>query len=68
MDAVGSLPGLWVLFWLTSGLVLGWRRDGTRDRKSLAVTLTVAVLSHTLLTALGPLGAVEWLLRTFQMN
>ena len=60
-----QLAGLWVLFWLISGLVLGWRREGTRDRKSLAFHLTVAVLSHSLLTVVGPLGAIEWLVRNF---
>jgi len=66
--AMLQFAGLWVLFWLTSGLVLGWRREGTRDRKSLAFHLTVTVLSHTMLTVLGPLAAVEWLMRNFQMN
>ncbi|MBX3167907.1 MAG: hypothetical protein KF760_10870 [Candidatus Eremiobacteraeota bacterium] len=57
-----QLAGLWMLCWLTSGLVLGWRREGTRDRKSLAFTLTVALVSHLLLTVVGPLGAVEWIM------
>jgi hypothetical protein len=63
-----QLAGLWILCWLTSGLVLGWRREGTRDRKSLSLTLTVALLSHLLLSVLGPVGAVAWLMRNFQMN
>lgn len=60
-----QLAGVWMLCWLTSGLVLGWRREGTRDRKSLAFTLTVALVSHLLLCVVGPLGAVEWILRNF---
>lgn len=63
-----QLAGLWILFWLTSGLVLGWRREGTSDRKSLAFTLTVTVLAHTLLTALGPIGASDWIMRSFQVT
>ncbi|MBN9415711.1 MAG: hypothetical protein J0I12_09765 [Candidatus Eremiobacteraeota bacterium] len=63
-----QLGGLWFLCWLTSGLVLGWRREGTRDRKSLSFTLTVSLLSHLLLSILGPLGAMAWILRNFHVN
>ncbi len=63
-----QLAGLWLLCWLTTGLVLSWRREGSRDRKSLAFTLTVALLSHTLLSLVGPLGGVEWILRNFQVQ
>ncbi|MFN8606281.1 MAG: hypothetical protein U0931_02030 [Vulcanimicrobiota bacterium] len=60
-----QLGGLWLLFWLTTGLVLAWRLEGSRDRKSTAFTLTTTLVSHTLLTVVGPLGAVEWVLRNF---
>lgn len=62
-----QLGGLWMLCWLTSGVVLTWRREGSRDRKSTAFTLTVALVSHTLLTVVGPLGAVDWVLRNFHV-
>lgn len=65
---LSQAAGLWMLCWLTSGLVLGWRREGTRDRKSLALTLTLALVSHLLLSVVGPLGAVEWTLRDFQLS
>ena len=57
--------GLWMLYWLTSGLVLQWRREGTRDRKSLSFALTVALLSHLSLSLVGPYGAVACTARNF---
>jgi hypothetical protein len=62
-----QVGGLWMLCWLTSGVVLTWRREGSRERKSTAFTLTVALLSHTLLSLVGPLGAVEWVSRNFHI-
>lgn len=63
-----QMGGLWFLCWLTSGLVLGWRREGTRDRKSLAFTLTVALVSHLLFSVMGPLAAVDWVMRGMQVT